>query len=105
MPSPPLLAAEGAEEVRERADARQGERQIEAMILWHADLAGARAEVELLVLDRDPAALRVVVRDDVLVQEVLVLHVEVERVAAAEGVPRLADHGRRVQVVRDDDGL
>src|SRR6188768_1760325 len=80
MPISRMLAAEGAEQVREGADAGERERQVEALVRRHADRSRPRAEVEFLVLDRQAAALRVVVSDDALVEEVLRQQVVVEPV-------------------------
>src|SRR5437660_8214772 len=82
--SPSLLPAKGAEQIRKRPDARERERQVEPVVARDADRSRPRPEVELLVFDRDAAALRIVMRDDPLVQEVLVLHIEVEGVGRAE---------------------
>src|SRR5688572_13689507 len=70
------------------------------MVPRDADGSRARAEIEFLVLRGDAAALRVVVRDEPLVQEVLGLEVEVEGVGRAERIPGLPDHRAGVEVVR-----
>src|SRR5436190_8213816 len=74
-----LLPAEGSEEIGERADAGEGERQVEAAILRHHEIRDA-AEIVGLVLDIEPAALRVVEEHDPLLTEVGVAQIVIERV-------------------------
>src|SRR6478736_9881178 len=87
---PSRLAAEGAEEVGERADPGERERQVEPMVL-RDHKARRPAEIVGLILDIDAAALRIVEGHDALLPEVCVADVVVERVGAAEVVARIAD--------------
>ena len=67
-PGRALADAEGAEDVRERADAGQRERDVEAAILRDDEPADVRI-VERLVLDADAAALRIVEEADALLHQ------------------------------------
>ena len=80
-----LLSAERAEQIRERADAGQRERQIEAVVLREPVAGEAAAVVERLVLDRDAAALRIVIRRVSLLEEGVAEQVVVERVGRRRG--------------------
>src|SRR5690606_26967088 len=68
--------AEGPEEVREGSDPREGDREVEPPVLIDGIARRPQAaQVERLVLEREPAALGVVVPHDALLQEAPVPHV------------------------------
>src|SRR4051794_29494797 len=73
----PTRAAECAEDVRERPDARQRDGEVEAVVFGHR-ARGDAAEIVLLVLEREATALRVVAGRKALLEEAAPLDVVVE---------------------------
>src|SRR5690606_564304 len=91
------VGTEGAEEIREAADACQREHQVERAV---RNPVRAAADVHRPVLEADAAALRVVVRAERLVDQFALLDVVLESVSHAVPVARRADVRVGVERVR-----